>query len=218
MNPRPDGLGSSPIALERRSPLVVEAEIGTPASLTNCGKVHAVPVRDVVAASGRLADALCRIFEMLVASIGLLVALPIMLIEGREIEGRTDLLPPSGGYEPDQLYYVPSYFRLVKFRTMHHDARIRFPELYSYEFPPGEFREQRTTHQRDLRVTRIGEIYKFACKPGITGLAQINGRGLLSWGEVLAWDLRYIRTRSVELDLKVMFTTLKYVTTRRGAF
>ncbi len=46
-------------------------------------------------------------------------------------------------------------------------------------------------------------MYKFACKPGITGLAQINGRGLLNWGETLGWDLQYVRTRSVGLDLKL---------------
>ena len=45
-------------------------------------------------------------------------------------------------------------------------------------------------------------MYKFAYKPGIASLAQINGRGLLNWGEILAWDLQYVRTRSVWLDLK----------------
>jgi lipopolysaccharide/colanic/teichoic acid biosynthesis glycosyltransferase len=62
------------------------------------------------------------------------------------------------------------------------------------------------------------EMYKFACKPGVTGLAQINGRGLLSWGETLKWDLKYVHTRSVWLDLKIMLETLKNVTLRRGAF
>jgi hypothetical protein len=62
------------------------------------------------------------------------------------------------------------------------------------------------------------EMYKFACKPGITGLAQVNGRGLLNWGETLAWDLQYNRTRSVWLDLKIIAITLKHVITRYGAF
>jgi len=62
------------------------------------------------------------------------------------------------------------------------------------------------------------EMYKFACTPGITGLAQINGRGLLNWGETLRWDLQYIRTRSVALDLKIILLTLTRVLTRRGAF
>jgi len=60
-------------------------------------------------------------------------------------------------------------------------------------------------------------MYKFVCKPGITGLAQVNGRGLLNWGEILAWDLQYVRTRSVSLNLKVIAITLKHVT-RHGAF
>jgi lipopolysaccharide/colanic/teichoic acid biosynthesis glycosyltransferase len=62
------------------------------------------------------------------------------------------------------------------------------------------------------------EMYKFAYKPGITGLAQINGRGLLNWGETLAFDLEYVRRRSVALDLKILFMTLIRVCTRHGAF
>jgi lipopolysaccharide/colanic/teichoic acid biosynthesis glycosyltransferase len=61
------------------------------------------------------------------------------------------------------------------------------------------------------------EMQKFSVKPGITGLAQINGRGLLSWGETLKWDLEYVRTRSVLLDLKILFLTFWYVAIRRGA-
>ena len=63
-----------------------------------------------------------------------------------------------------------------------------------------------------------GYMLRHKVKPGITGLAQINGRGLLSWGETLEWDLRYVRTRSVWSDLKIILITLKYIITRRGAF
>ena len=62
------------------------------------------------------------------------------------------------------------------------------------------------------------EMYKFACKPGITGLAQISGRGLLNWGETLALDLLYVRTRSIALDVKIIFLTVKRVLARHGAF
>jgi lipopolysaccharide/colanic/teichoic acid biosynthesis glycosyltransferase len=61
-------------------------------------------------------------------------------------------------------------------------------------------------------------MYKFAIKPGITGLAQINGRGLLDWGETLAWDLEYVRTRNIWLDLKIIAITLRHVVSRHGAF
>jgi lipopolysaccharide/colanic/teichoic acid biosynthesis glycosyltransferase len=61
-------------------------------------------------------------------------------------------------------------------------------------------------------------MYRFSVKPGIPGLFQINGRGLLTWGEQLAWDLRYVRTRSVALDLKILALTLKRLIDRHGAF
>jgi len=69
-----------------------------------------------------------------------------------------------------------------------------------------------------LRYYSFEEMYKFAVKPGITGLAQINGRGLLNWGETLAFDLEYVRTRTVMLDLKILAITLKQVLSRHGAF
>jgi Bacterial sugar transferase len=69
-----------------------------------------------------------------------------------------------------------------------------------------------------LRYYTTEEMYKFAYKPGVTGLAQINGRGFLNWGETLAWDLEYVRTRSIVLDLKIILLTLKHVIARRGAF
>ncbi|MEZ5843959.1 MAG: sugar transferase [Hyphomicrobiaceae bacterium] len=62
------------------------------------------------------------------------------------------------------------------------------------------------------------EMYKFSVKPGITGLAQIRGRGLLTWGDTLACDLEYVRTRTIWLDLKILFATGWLVLTRRGAF
>ena len=281
----PDGVGSTAFATEQSPTSLVEARSARVASPLRYGKAHAVPVCDVVSSSGRVAEALYRSFEILVAVIGLTLALPVMLLEalliwwdspgqilffhqrpgrsvmmhGRDLAGRADLIPPPGGYEPDTLYYVPSYFWLVKFRTMYHDARSRWPEMYAYKFEPEEFHRQHTTHKFDPRVTRVGallrklsvdelpnlwcvlvgdlrlvgprpeapevlqyytpqEMYKLACKPGITGLAQINGRGLLNWGEVLAWDLQYVRTRSVWLDLKIILTTIKYVIIRHGAF
>jgi lipopolysaccharide/colanic/teichoic acid biosynthesis glycosyltransferase len=285
MNLPPDALGSASATIQLRATSVGWADADRLASPSPIGKVHAVPVYDVVASSGRLAEAMYRGFEILVAAIGLIVGLPLMvlvallirwdssgpalffhrrpgrsvMVRGRELEKRAELLPPPSGYQPDSLYFVPSYFRLPKFRTMYEDARSRFPQFYAYKFAPGEFHRQYPTNRHDPRLTRVGrvlrklsvdelpnlwcvlvgqirlvgprpeapevlpyytseEMYKFACKPGITGLAQINGRGLLNWGETLAWDLQYLRMRSVWLDLKIIAITLKHLITRRGAF
>ena len=61
------------------------------------------------------------------------------------------------------------------------------------------------------------EMIRFTCKPGITGLAQISGRKLLSWGETMALDLEYVRTRTIALDLKIILLTIKRVVTAHGA-
>lgn len=44
-------------------------------------------------------------------------------------------------------------------------------------------------------------------RPGITGLAQVNGRNLLSWQEKFDLDIRYVETMSLLLDLKIMYQT-----------
>jgi hypothetical protein len=69
-------------------------------------------------------------------------------------EGQVDLLPSPSGYEPDTLY-VPSYFRLVKYRTMCHDARTRVPEFYAYNLAPEAFHRRRNTYEPDPRVRLV---------------------------------------------------------------
>jgi undecaprenyl phosphate N,N'-diacetylbacillosamine 1-phosphate transferase len=45
-------------------------------------------------------------------------------------------------------------------------------------------------------------------KPGITGLAQINGRNKTTWEERFYWDVKYVENISMELDIKILFKTI----------
>jgi lipopolysaccharide/colanic/teichoic acid biosynthesis glycosyltransferase len=45
-------------------------------------------------------------------------------------------------------------------------------------------------------------------RPGLTGLAQISGRNALGWNERIDFDLEYVRTHSVRIDLRILATTL----------
>ncbi len=45
-------------------------------------------------------------------------------------------------------------------------------------------------------------------KPGITGLAQINGRNLLTWDERLEMDVKYVENSSAWLDTRILFLTV----------
>ncbi|KJS78905.1 MAG: sugar transferase [Desulfosporosinus sp. BICA1-9] len=54
--------------------------------------------------------------------------------------------------------------------------------------------------------------------PGVTGLAQVNGRSELTLGETLAYDLDYVRTWSFWQDIKILWKTIFVVFAGKGAF
>lgn len=53
-------------------------------------------------------------------------------------------------------------------------------------------------------------------RPGLTGLAQINGRNALDWDSRFEYDLEYVDNRSWRLDLYIMLKTLRKVIIREG--
>ena len=53
-------------------------------------------------------------------------------------------------------------------------------------------------------------------KPGITGLAQINGRNAISWPQKFKFDVDYVENLSFALDLKIFLLTIKKVLIRDG--
>lgn len=53
-------------------------------------------------------------------------------------------------------------------------------------------------------------------KPGLTGWAQINGRNSITWTEKFNLDIWYVKNRSLLLDLKIIFLTIKKVIIKEG--
>lgn len=53
-------------------------------------------------------------------------------------------------------------------------------------------------------------------RPGITGLAQIEGRNALSWEDKFALDIAYVDGWSLGLDTRIIVRTVWAVLTRRG--
>lgn len=58
------------------------------------------------------------------------------------------------------------------------------------------------------------ERHRHDVRPGLTGLAQINGRNLLSWNERFALDVEYVRSISLKKDLEIMYGTVRKVVKR----
>jgi lipopolysaccharide/colanic/teichoic acid biosynthesis glycosyltransferase len=126
--------------------------------------------------------------------------------------------------------YAPGQFHR-QYPTLRHDPRVtrvgrvlrklsldELPNLWSVLVGDMRLVGPRPEAPEVLQYYSVEEMYKFACKPGITGLAQVNGRGFLNWGETLKWDLEYVYKRSVGLDLKILLITLRQVIMRHGAF
>lgn len=53
-------------------------------------------------------------------------------------------------------------------------------------------------------------------RPGITGWAQVNGRNALSWEEKFKFDVWYVDHRSLWLDIKILWLTVRKVLVREG--
>lgn len=53
-------------------------------------------------------------------------------------------------------------------------------------------------------------------RPGITGWAQINGRNAISWEDKFELDVWYVDNRSLWLDIKILFLTVKKVFVKEG--
>ncbi|MEV0214676.1 sugar transferase [Micromonospora sp. NPDC050695] len=60
------------------------------------------------------------------------------------------------------------------------------------------------------------ERRRFDMRPGITGLAQVNGRNSVVWDRRLALDVRYVEQWNLWLDLRILAATVSMVLTGRG--
>jgi len=127
--------------------------------------------------------------------------------------------------------YTPEEIETLKFKTMA-DPRVtpqgkwmrmstldEFPNFWNVVTGDMALVGPRPEIPEMLRYYDTPEkMQKFAVRPGITGLAQISGRGRLTFHQTLEYDLEYVRTRTVWLDLKIMFLTFYRILTRDGAF
>ena len=61
---------------------------------------------------------------------------------------------------------------------------------------------------RDMVFMTDEQRMRHTAKPGLSGLAQVNGRNDISWEEKLAWDLKYIENVSFPGDVEIILRTV----------
>ena len=60
------------------------------------------------------------------------------------------------------------------------------------------------------------QLRRLCVRPGLTGLAQVNGRNRVSWSQRIEWDLLYVENQDLRLDLTVIARTVRAVLSGDG--
>lgn len=187
-----------------------------------------------------------RCLDIIFASLGLLLSLPISIITAIAIKLDS---PGPVLFKQERVGERGKIFILYKFRSMHigaekdkpvwakeKDPRVtrvgkiirklridEIPQMFNVLKGDMSFvgpRPERPYFVKQLKKIIPYYIQRHAVKPGITGWAQIRypyGASVEDALEKLKYDLYYIKNMSILFDLAIVFETSKVVLLRRGA-
>jgi lipopolysaccharide/colanic/teichoic acid biosynthesis glycosyltransferase len=134
-------------------------------------------------------------------------AKPFTMVKFRTMKDSRD---PSGDLLSDEL-------RLTKLGNFLRSTSLdELPELWNVLKGDMGLVGPRPLLMEYLPLYSKEQYRRHEVKPGITGLAQVNGRNSVSFNDKIIYDLRYIESISLINDLKIMYYTIKIVLTRQG--
>ena len=112
---------------------------------------------------------------------------------------------------------LPDDQRLPKFGAMLRSTSLdELPEVFCILRGTMSIIGPRPQLVRDMVFMSEEQRMRHTAKPGLTGLAQVNGRNAVSWEEKLDWDRKYIEKVSFIADVKILFQTVAAVFKRSG--
>ena len=178
-----------------------------------------------------------RVFDILGALILIILTLPVMIWAYFAIKkhlGSPVIFTQSRPGKDEKI------FKIYKFRSMS-DARDENGNLLSDEIRLGEFGKK----LRALSIDELPQLFnvlkgnmsfigprpllieylplysneqkrRHNVRPGITGLAQVNGRNAISWKEKFEFDTYYADNLNLILDIKIAIKTIQKVIKKDG--
>ena len=122
----------------------------------------------------------------------------------------TDARDAAGTLLPDEIRLTPlgAWLRATSLDEL--------PELWNILRGDMSLVGPRPLLPRYLPYYTAREATRHRMRPGITGLAQVNGRNALSWDARLALDADYVERFSLWLDLAILWQTVRVVLAREG--
>lgn len=111
--------------------------------------------------------------------------------------------------------FLPDEKRLTKYgRLLRSTSLDELPELFCIFIGTMSIIGPRPQLVKDMVFMNDEQRKRHGVRPGLTGLAQVNGRNNITWEEKFEWDLKYVKKITLWQDLKVLFNTVYKVLKR----
>ncbi len=185
----------------------------------------------------RIIDIVCALAAIIVFSwLYIVIAILVRIKIGSPVlfkQPRPGKINPATGEE--QIFYMykfrsmsndrdengnllPDEVRLGKFgKALRATSLDELPEAFNILRGEMSIIGPRPQLIRDMVFMTAEQRMRHTAKPGLSGLAQVNGRNDISWDEKLNWDLKYIEKVSFSKDAKIIFqTVMKAFVKREG--
>lgn len=122
----------------------------------------------------------------------------------------TDARDENGNLLPDEV-------RLTAFGKMLRSTSLdELPELFNILKGDMSLIGPRPLLVKYLPLYNEEQRHRHDVRPGLTGLAQVNGRNAISWEKKFEYDVEYVRNLSFLLDCRILLQTVKAVVQREG--
>lgn len=178
-----------------------------------------------------------RLVDVFIATIALLLLSPIFLIVGYKV--RKNLGSPIF-FLQERPGKDGKIFKMIKFRSMK-DALDKNGNLLPDEeriTPFGQKLRSTTLDEMPQLINVLKgdmsivgprpqladfmkhytprQMRRHEVRPGMTGLAQVNGRNSLSWEDKFELDVEYVENHNIWLDFKIMVKTVLVMLKKEG--
>ena len=181
-----------------------------------------------------------RFFAILLSLIAILILSPIiivlMLVGAIAMRGNPFFVQKRPGKKKKD--GTERIFKLIKFRTMSNkkdakgnllpdDQRLNgygkflrstsldeLPELFNIFIGSMAIVGPRPQLVRDMTFMTEEQRHRHDVRPGLTGLAQVNGRNNITWEEKFEYDLKYVNKITLWGDIKILLKTVGKVLKR----
>lgn len=178
-----------------------------------------------------------RLFDMISSFLGLLLLSPVILLVAWKISRKLgspvlfrQVRPGKDGKPFEMVKFrtmldavdtngqpLPDEERMTPFGSFLRSSSLdELPELWNVLKGNMSLVGPRPLLMEYLPLYSEEQYRRHEARPGVTGWAQINGRNAISWEDKFKLDVWYVDNRSLWLDVKIIFLTIKKVLVHDG--